>query len=168
MSAKVAPPRPSEEPESPLSRRLLEMSGFLLNKAAQKAREHYEESLKPLGLSSKHAGLMIAIDEKGLLTQQQIGRCLVTDRSTMVQLIDDLEKMGHVQRQSIPEDRRAHAIALTAQGRKILPEVIRLCEAGEKKFLSCIPAAERKALVQLLKPLVLAYYGPAKPLEGEP
>jgi DNA-binding MarR family transcriptional regulator len=100
----------------------------------------------------------VAIEEKGSLTQQQMGRCLCTDRSTMVQLVDDLEKLGMVERLPVPDDRRAHAVALTRKGREALPAAQRLGSAVEKDFLACLPPAQRKGLLEGLRQLVMHHF----------
>jgi DNA-binding MarR family transcriptional regulator len=157
MSAKVAGPRPAEDGPI-LVESLLETSIFLLFKATAKVRDHYEEALKPLGINGRHLSLMIAIEERGSITQHQMGRSLCTDRSSMVQLVDDLEKIGFVERRDVPEDRRAHAIALTILGKQRLPEAKRLGAEAEKKFLSHLAPAQRRSLLADLKDLVLAHY----------
>jgi DNA-binding MarR family transcriptional regulator len=167
MAAKLAHPKPLNDPSGDLVESLLNVSAFLLNKAGARVREHYEEALKPLGMHGRHLSLMVAIEEKGSLTQQQMSRCLCTDRSSMVQLVDDLEKLGLVERLPVPDDRRAHAVALTRKGREILPEARRLGEAVEKEFLSCLPAAQRKDLMEGLRQLVLNHFTPEKPKEAK-
>jgi DNA-binding MarR family transcriptional regulator len=55
--------------------------------------------------------------ERGSLSQQAIGERLRIDRTTMVALIDDLERGGYVKRERNPHDRRAYVIT-RGQGRR--------------------------------------------------
>ena len=137
---------------------VLDRMGFLLNRSAQKFREVTEEALKPHGLTGKHLGLMVLIRESGALPQQEIGKCLHVDRTTMVAFVDDLERLGLVERRAHPDDRRAHAVSLTAKGRDLLPKALQLGVTAERKFLSALSTADRKALGRILKRLVLHHH----------
>lgn len=150
---KRALPEGHEIPEPILNR-----MGFLLNRAAQKLRETMERALAPHGLTGKDLGILLFIREKGALPQQEIGKCMHVDRTTMVDIIDDLEKRGLVERKSHPTDRRAHAIYLTARGKEILPQALHLGQAAERKFLSLLPARDRKEVYRILKHLVLSHH----------
>ena len=158
------PPVETVEPlgllESLLGRML-----FLLKKATLKAQEFSEENLGPLGLTGRHLGVMLVISEKGSISQQEIGKCVQMDRTTMVQVIDELEKMHLVERKESPTDRRAHAVYLTAKGKELLPKADQLGRAAEKKFLAHLDAKEQKELARLLKKLVVAHYSGSKEKE---
>jgi DNA-binding MarR family transcriptional regulator len=60
------------------------------------------------------------LEAAGPLSQQEIGRRLAVDRSTMVHIIDVLEHRGLVARSRDLHDRRAYAIELTDPGRSLL------------------------------------------------
>jgi DNA-binding MarR family transcriptional regulator len=152
----------AETPSLEIPQTLLDRMAFLLIKAAFKLRELTEEALKPYGLIGKHWGILSVLKEKGNLTQHDIGKCVHMDRSTMVNMIDDLEKAGLVERRPNASDRRAYSVFMTEKGKSILPECSRLGTAAEKKFLSILSPKEQKELAHLLKKLVSAHYGPNK------
>ena len=155
--------RETPETEIGLSERLLGKAGFLLNKAAFRIKEIYEEQLKPLGLpTAKHYGVMTVLEERGSITQQEIGKSVCIDRTTMVNLLDDLEKLSVVERKEHPTDRRSHAVYLTAKGKEILSRAHRLSLAIDKHFLESLSAKEQKELFQLLRKLVIAHYSSIK------
>jgi DNA-binding MarR family transcriptional regulator len=159
---------PEETHETPigLSEHLLGKAGFLLNKAAIKIKDTYEEQLKPIGLpTAKHYGVLTVLEERGSITQQEIGKCVSIDRTTMVNLLDDLEKLGFVERKEHPTDRRSHAVYLTAKGKDVLSKGHRISLTIDKQFLECLSAKEQKELFQLLRKLVVAHY--AQPKEKE-
>jgi len=81
--------------DGPLPPALARWTATLLNRAAQKMRETFESRVAHLGLRSKYYGVL-ALLEDGPLTQIEIGRGLWVDRTTMVTLIDDLERLGWV------------------------------------------------------------------------
>jgi DNA-binding MarR family transcriptional regulator len=144
------------------SRKQLARTGFLLNKAAQRIRELYEDALNPMKLSTKHAGVLLILEERGSISQHELGKCAYIDRTTIVNLIDDMEKLGLVERKAHPLDRRSHAIYLTAKGKGLLPLIDKNAVEAEKKFLAALSAQEQKNLVQTLRKLVSSHYTVSK------
>jgi len=141
-----------------IPRIVMERMAFLLIKNAFKLREMTEEALRPHGLIGKHWGILTTLREKGSLTQHDISRCVHMDRTTMVTMIDDLEKAGLVERRLNPQDRRAHSIQVTEKGKALLPELNRLGLSAEKRFLAVLSAKEQKDLAHILKKLLAAHY----------
>jgi len=137
---------------------ILERTGFLLNKAAQRIREDTEEVLRPYGLTGRHVAVLVVISEKGSLPQLEIGKCISIDRTTMVQVVDDLERLKLVERRVNPSDRRAHGLFLTSKGCEILPRCLELGIEVEGKYLSCLSPKDQRELARILKHLVLTHY----------
>ncbi|RYG75529.1 MarR family transcriptional regulator [bacterium] len=121
----------------------------LLSRAAQQMREGFEERIAELGLKSKHYGTLILLKD-GPLTQVEIGRSLWVDRTTMVGLVDDLMRLGLVDRAPHPEDRRAHAVTLTSQGQEVLEEATKAVDATEADCFAPLTSDEREQLRALL------------------
>ena len=55
-----------------------------------------------------------------------LGHCAGLERSTMTGLLDRMERDGFVVREPDPDDRRAHKIFLTEEGRRIREIVIKM------------------------------------------
>jgi DNA-binding MarR family transcriptional regulator len=142
---------------------IMDRVSFLLNRSAQKIREITEEVLNPYEITGRHVGVMTAIYEKGSFPQNEIGLCMHIDRTTMVDLVDDLEKKGLVERKANPSDRRAYALALTVKGKEILPKVQKLGMEAERQYLSHLQVKEQKELIQILQKLVKAHFLQVKP-----
>lgn len=136
----------------------MERVSFLLNRSAQRVREYTETALKPYQLTGRHVGVMTAIHERGSIQQNEIGLCMRIDRTTMVDVVDDLESKGLVERKDNPADRRAYALVLTAKGREILPRAQKLGFGAEQRFLSHLSIKEQKELIALLQKLVHAHF----------
>lgn len=140
-----------------LARRL----GAVLGLAAQMAQEVANQALEPLGLTVKHFGVMTFLrpetepdGERGSLSQQAIGERLRIDRTTMVSLIDDLERAGYVKRERNPNDRRAYSIALTAAGRRAQARAEEAVDAHALQFFGQLSERERQELHGLLTRLI--------------
>jgi DNA-binding MarR family transcriptional regulator len=127
--------------------------GFLLGKAAQRGAELVEQALHSLQLKARHYGVLVALQDIGPLSQQELGRLLRIDRTTMVALIDDLETLGLVQRDVDSEDRRAYQIQLTARGKAALKRACSAVSAADDQLVAPLTIRERDQLVLNLRRL---------------
>ena len=141
-------------------RSLAQSAGFLLNKSARIIREMNNAALAPLGLSVRELGLLRIIASEGPLSQQALGERHNTDRTTIVELIDTLEKRDLVQRIVNAKDRRAYQISLTPRGRRVLGKALRLTNKQQEKFLSALSEEEWSALRQTLIRLIVSHNPP--------
>jgi DNA-binding MarR family transcriptional regulator len=76
------------------------------------------------------------------------------DRTTMVSLIDGLERAGYVKRERNPDDRRAYVITLTAAGRRAQGRAEKAVDADALQFFGRLSEAERQELHRLLARLI--------------
>jgi DNA-binding MarR family transcriptional regulator len=90
-------------------------------------------------------------DEKVGLTQADLSKMLVVNRSNVTTLIDRMEKGGLVVRVDVPGDRRYHAVQLTHKGRSVLEAVEDTYMAEVKKVMEVLTEPERKALIASLE-----------------
>jgi DNA-binding MarR family transcriptional regulator len=128
--------------------------GFVLNKAARQLHAMFTESLEPLGIKPQHYAVLVLLDASGPLSQQAIGQRLYIDRTTMVHIVDDLEKRGLAVRAKNPADRRKHAVSITEPARKVVAEAGRMADSVQEQYLAPLSQNERRQLLQLLKRLL--------------
>jgi DNA-binding MarR family transcriptional regulator len=127
--------------------------GFLVGKAAQQAAELAEQALRPLELKARHYGVLVALHEFGPRSQHELGQALRIDRTTMVAIVDHLERLGFVQRGQHPADRRAHRVALTTTGQAALAQARGVMTQADVALVGRLSAADRARLVALLRRL---------------
>ena len=127
--------------------------GYLLNRPAYLFREKAQEILKPLGLVPPHFGVLATLSSEGSQTQRALGSLLRVDPTTMVWIIDHLEKAGLVQRGRHPKDRRAHLVELSPAGRKVYERASKHLGELEEEFLAPLTKTERVELRRLLTKL---------------
>lgn len=60
------------------------------------------------------------------LSQTELGRQLIVHRSNVTGLVDRLEKRGLVKRRELAGDRRVYQVVLTAEGNRMMVEVLPL------------------------------------------
>jgi DNA-binding MarR family transcriptional regulator len=78
-------------------------------------------------------------------------------RGGVSKLVDRLVGKGLVTRRERADDRRFQSIALTAAGRRLLPQLAALTDENDKEFFHPLTARERAALIATMKKLVQAH-----------
>jgi DNA-binding MarR family transcriptional regulator len=129
---------------------LADQIGYLLSKAHLRVHNRANDALEPLGLTVKHYGLLTLLVHEGPVSQGRLGEVMKIDRTTMVALIDDLERAGHVDRTRNPEDRRAYALAATATGKRVQHRAATLMKRVYDETLGPLSARERRELRRML------------------
>lgn len=124
--------------------------GMLMRLAHVRAREVFTEALRPLGLKSFHFGALVVLHQKGPCSQRRLTEEMSTDKSTMVRLVDDLERMGLIVRTPVPTDRRTQNITLTDKGREVFARANAVAEATHDYLLEDFTEEERQTLRDLL------------------
>jgi DNA-binding MarR family transcriptional regulator len=138
--------RPPPEP-------LASAPGFLLSWNGRRTAQMFAEALEPLGLRPPHFGVMTLIATDPGLTQQELAARSLIDPSSMVAVVDELEKFGYAERQTHPGDRRKHAIHLTADGKRTLERARAAAMRTAKDVLAPLERTEVETLRRLLRKL---------------
>jgi DNA-binding MarR family transcriptional regulator len=124
--------------------------GYLLAFIAEHATERFERELAPEGIRTRHASVLVVIDAEGPMSQRELGRRLRIDKSPMVGVVDDLERLGLAERRRDRSDRRVQAIHLTPKGRIALERVMQLAETLNARIFGVLDDDERGQLHDLL------------------
>jgi DNA-binding MarR family transcriptional regulator len=135
-----------------------ERIGFLLAKTHLAILGMVTEEIKlggGAGLTGKAFGCLSVIADEGPLSQQELGRRMGVDRTTIVAVVDELEAAGLVERTRNPSDRRAYALYITRRGRGWLERASRAVLEIEREFLAPLSADERQQLIELLQKLLV-------------
>jgi DNA-binding MarR family transcriptional regulator len=142
---------------------LSDSPGFLLNRSARLIRDKNTDALKPTGLTVRDLGLLRVIASEGPLTQQALSERHRTDRSTVVDVIDGLEKRQLVMRSVNPRDRRSYLLMITPRGKKLLAVANKLTLKEKQKFLEALTDEEWQLLRGLLARLINFHDRPEPP-----
>jgi MarR family transcriptional regulator, lower aerobic nicotinate degradation pathway regulator len=135
---------------------------FLLYRAAELSHSLANDMLSRIQLTARQAGILTLVTEWEPMTQKALGDALRIDRTTMVSLLDDLERKGYVVRQRHPRDRRAFLVQPTEPGRAAKAQAVAILDEQQRRFLAPLTSAQRQQLGTLLKLLQQAP-GPANP-----
>jgi DNA-binding MarR family transcriptional regulator len=135
---------------TPLTDRL----GYLLKHAQLRLFELTAAAMEPFGITGRQCAVLVAIDDSVPRSQQDVARRLGVDRSTMVDLIDELEAKGLVERRTAADDRRKNVVALTGTGRDILRAASAAGAEAERLFLAGVSDADQATFRGVLGRLV--------------
>jgi DNA-binding MarR family transcriptional regulator len=124
--------------------------GMLLYRAHRLARAKANEAARPTGIELQHAGVLSAVRAGGVRSQRELGAALGVDKSTLVRIVDDLERRHLVRRRRAANDRRAYEVVLTEEGERRLDEAGALFTEAMTGLLEVFDAADRRRLHELL------------------
>ncbi|WP_307857256.1 MarR family winged helix-turn-helix transcriptional regulator [Mycobacterium sp. SM1] len=123
---------------------------FLLAQLGHHATTLFAEQLATVELTPPHAGILRVIAAEPGRSQQALSTLLGMLPSRMVAYVDELEDRGYVERRRNPEDRRLHALYLTAAGKKLMRKVSELARQHERRITAGLDVAQRSTLRDLL------------------
>lgn len=95
-------------------------------------------------------GVLEVIAANPGLKQTQLARAVQLDRSSVVSVIDKLERRALVSRRVAAGDRRSNALELTADGLALLRRLRPRVRAHEERLAARLSASERATLMELL------------------
>ena len=124
---------------------------FLLVQLGMHGARRFGERLAPLGLEQRHAGMLVRLAANQGQSQQVIAGLIGTNATRMVFLVDELEKLGLVERRRNPADRRSHALYLTSKGAAMVEQVRAIAAEHEAELSRGLDEADRRQLLGLLR-----------------
>ena len=130
---------------------LPELVGFQLRMAQIALFRDFSQGLGGEDVTPGLFGVLVIIESNPDLKQSELARATQLDRSTVVTVIDNLERRGLVERRASVHDRRSNALRLTEAGTTLLRKLKRQVSAHEKRLLLNFSAAERETFLALLK-----------------
>ncbi|MDX1593223.1 MAG: MarR family transcriptional regulator [Gammaproteobacteria bacterium] len=129
---------------------LPDLVGYQVRQAQIAIFRDFTASLADEGMTPTLFGSLVLIEANPGLRQADLARALQLDRSTVVTVIDTLEKRGLVERRRALDDRRSNAVSLTGAGQKLLDTLKPRVTDHETRLLDGLDPAERDALVAAL------------------
>lgn len=129
---------------------IAERPGYLLHKAALLLLEDVEKALETVGMRSRYFFVLASLAGGPELSQQDLSRLLNLDPTTVVTVIDEMERNQHVERRRNPADRRRYNLILTDAGRAALAAVDSVVTEVETAFFGALDDDEREVMRRML------------------
>jgi DNA-binding MarR family transcriptional regulator len=123
---------------------------FLLSQLGHRSASVFTDLIASIDLTPPHAGILRAIAAESGRSQQALSGQLGLLPSRVVAYVDELEDRGYVERRRNPDDRRLHALYLTASGKKVMTKIGELGRQHDRLLTAGLDAQQRDTLHQLL------------------
>lgn len=123
--------------------------GYQLRLAQLAVFRDFERSFAPIGLSPGRVGMLVLIEANPGISQSRLAAAVELDRSTLVPLIDSLERAGLVERRA-GKDRRTNELWLTSPGERQLAQMKRQVARHEARITRGLTRGEVRTLLKLL------------------
>ncbi|WP_459617509.1 MarR family winged helix-turn-helix transcriptional regulator [Bordetella sp. 2513F-2] len=127
-----------------------ELVGYAIRRAQIRIYEDFLEALASWDITPQRYSALTLIAANPGLKLTDLARILGIARSGAVQLVDQLQEMGYVQRRDAEHDRRAYALAATASGRRALAAITRAVREHDRRISAGLTQEERERLIALL------------------
>ena len=123
---------------------------FLLSQLGHRSASVFTELIASIDLTPPHAGILRAIAAEPGRSQQALSGELGLLPSRVVAYVDELEDRGYVERRRNPDDRRLHALHLTASGKKVIGKIGELGRQHDRLLTAGLDAQQRDTVHRLL------------------
>jgi DNA-binding MarR family transcriptional regulator len=124
---------------------------FLLHAAAQRMSDELDAAAAAIGLRDVRDWLVLAaLDSGQQRTQLELSRMVCVDKTTLISVLDRLEKLDLIVRTVDPSDRRVRIPQITPAGRRVFAKFATARDAAEARALDGIDPDERALLLRLL------------------
>jgi DNA-binding MarR family transcriptional regulator len=130
---------------------LPDLVGYQIRLAQVAIFRDFKRTLDPYHISPGLFGVLVLLQANAGMKQTDLAKAVHLDRSTVVNVIDNLEDRRLVERRAANADRRSKALFLTADGKRLLQKLKPLVAEHERRLTRGLSTAEEKTLVSLLQ-----------------
>ncbi len=126
---------------------------FLFRRAHQMASAAFADACRHLDLTPSQYSALFMLREVNDASQNELGRLIALDRSTMSMVLRSLAERRLVRERPDPADKRKKRLQLTDSGRLILAEAERLSARSNEQMLNVLGEDKARQLLSLLEQL---------------
>ncbi len=121
--------------------------GYHMKRASNVFYADLAKTLKPFKLRMlTYTALVLVVDNPGM-RQRQLADAMEIERPNMVVLIDELEKLGLIIRETLTTDRRAYALRATSTGEQVYEAAVAAVITHENEMLEGVDSEMRETLI---------------------
>ena len=124
---------------------------FALYSSMQSTLQLYRDLLEPWGLTYQQLMVLAVVWERGEVSPGELAETLCLDASSVSGLVGRLERLGYLQRETRPSDRRSVRVTATAHAMQVRSELGHL-ERCVAEAMQVTPA-DAEAVVSTLRSL---------------
>ena len=136
---------------------LKEHVGFWLRFVSNHVSHAFARKLLASGATVAEWVVMREMFDGGETSPGVLAERIGMPRGGVSKLVDRLVSKKLITRREQSDDRRFQSIALTAAGRRLLPQLAALADRNDEEFFHPLSTGERAALIAMMKKLVRAH-----------
>ena len=126
----------------------------LVSKIHEKGNRFIVEELRnngAEGLVPSHGDILLCLYKNGKMTMKDIANCIHRTKPTVTVLVDKLEKLGYLKRESSDKDNRCTYIVLTQKGKDFKVIFEKISEELNKMLYKNLSSEESELIEKLLR-----------------
>lgn len=125
--------------------------GYWLRLVSNHVSHGFARLLEAKGVTVAEWVVLRELHDVPALAPSRLAERLGMTRGAISKLADRLLAKALVARRDDPDDGRAHSLALTPAGRRLVPELARLADANDAACFESLTARERAAIAAALR-----------------
>jgi DNA-binding MarR family transcriptional regulator len=125
--------------------------GYQLRLAQIAIFRDFKQRLGKYAITPGLFGVLVLIEANAGMKQTDLANAIHLDRSSVVNVIDNLEAVRLVERRAANGDRRSKALFLTAKGKRLLQRLKPRVAEHERHLTRHLSGRDQKTLVALLQ-----------------
>lgn len=127
-----------------------DLVGYALRRAQIVIYEDFLNALAPWDITPQRFSSLTLIAANAHLKLTDLARLLGVARSGAVQIVNQLQALGYVERQEAERDRRAYSLAVTPAGRAALADITLAVQTHDARISRLLSSTDKRRLIQLL------------------
>jgi MarR family transcriptional regulator, transcriptional regulator for hemolysin len=120
----------------------------------------FQERCRDLPLDLTHCRVLVALAENEGLMQQRLAESIGSTPAVLSRILDQLEVLRLVKRRLQPGDRRARSLAITQEGRALVPLIWSIIEELQHEALKGLSTVEVEIVAKALARVLTNLSGP--------
>jgi DNA-binding MarR family transcriptional regulator len=124
--------------------------GYKLRLAQIMAYQAFEAQVSGYGSAPRYLGLLCVIQANPGQSQSRLAEAIALKRSSLVPILDRLEREGLVERKATENDRRSNTVWLTEQGDAVVASLLREAARHEETLCQDLSPEQRESLISSL------------------
>ncbi|MGE0115063.1 MAG: MarR family winged helix-turn-helix transcriptional regulator [Steroidobacteraceae bacterium] len=124
--------------------------GYLIRRMHQIAVSIFLDETKEFDLTPLQYGMLATVRAYPGVDQSTLGKSMGLDRTTVVGIVDRLERKGWLLRRTVATDRRVRQLYVTPAGLQHLTDIRSVTDAAQQRMLEPLSEKERAQFVKYL------------------
>ncbi|MBS9802426.1 MarR family winged helix-turn-helix transcriptional regulator [Bacillus toyonensis] len=132
---------------------LHDLLGYLVHRTDVKMSNYFTKRLKPYGVTPEQWGIISVLSSQRGTTQKELAEAIDKDQTTVVRMIQSMERKGIVKKALNDQDRRSHNLFLTEKGDELKKTILPVVQDAHNFVTSKLSEEEIEQLKTLLNKL---------------